>query len=270
MSPPVNGKIQEFPWRHWRDEFPLARANGFVLMEWTLDQARLYENPLMTPRGRREIRELSERHGVTVVSLSGDCFMQAPFYKAVEMRRAALLDDMKAVLEASADIGLRYVVVPLVDNGSLESEAQQDALRRGLDEVGTVLHGEKTVIAFESDFSPAELGDFIATFPIEEFGINYDIGNSASLGYDPAEEISAYGERILNVHVKDRLRGGTTVPLGEGNANLPLVFRLLQEFGYTGNFILQTARAADAEHVDALCRYRDMVRALMEETTLWT
>ncbi len=68
-------------------------------------------------------------------------------------------------------------------------------------------HGTKMV--FESDLPPAELAQFIAKFPHDVFGINYDIGNSAALGFDCGEEIAAYAPRILNVHVKDRLRGGT-------------------------------------------------------------
>jgi hexulose-6-phosphate isomerase len=71
---------------------------------------------------------------------------------------------------------------------------------------------------------------------------NYDIGNSASLGFDPKEELDAYGQRILNVHVKDRKLGGTTVPLGTGNADINLVIQKLQEFGYSGGLTMQAAR----------------------------
>ena len=74
---------------------------------------------------------------------------------------------------------------------------------------------------FESDLRLPRWPQFIDAFPARSFGINYDIGNSAALGYDSAEEISAYAPRILHVHVKDRVRGGTTVPLGTGNADLP-------------------------------------------------
>ena len=62
------------------------------------------------------------------------------------------------------------------------------------------------------------------------------------------------------MHVKDRKLGGTTVPLGTGSADLPRTLRLLRERGYAGNYILQTARAADGNHAEVLARYRDMVR----------
>lgn len=263
LSEPVDGKIQAFPWRYWREEFSEAERHGFTLMEWTLDKERLYENPLMTPHGRDEVRQLAARYGVQIASLTGDCFMQAPFYKVSGAARDALLADFRNVIDACAQIGIKYVVVPLVDNGRLENSVQEGVLIDGLKEIEPLLRG-KMKILFESDYPPARLADFIDRLPETRFGINYDIGNSASLGYDPVEEIEAYGQRIANVHVKDRVLGGTTVPLGTGNANFPAVFRALKRSGYSGNFILQTARAADGDHAGVLCRYRDMVREWLE------
>jgi L-ribulose-5-phosphate 3-epimerase len=70
--------------------------------------------------------------------------------------------------------------------------------------------------------------------------------------------MAAYAPRILNVHVKDRLRGGTTVPLGTGAADLAKAIRGIEQSGYSGQYILQTARAVDGDHANALARYRDM------------
>ena len=70
----------------------------------------------------------------------------------------------------------------------------------------------------------------------------------AAAGFDPAEEIEAYGHRILSVHVKDRVLGGSTVPLGSGNADFEAVFAALGRVRYVGNYILQTARATDGDH----------------------
>jgi L-ribulose-5-phosphate 3-epimerase len=67
------------------------------------------------------------------------------------------------------------------------------------------------------------------------------------------------------VHVKDRLRGGTTVPLGTGAAELAKAIRLLERFGYSGQYILQTARAADGDHAGALAKYRDMTVSWLED-----
>lgn len=264
LSPQLKGKIQAFPWAHWREEFALAQAAGFGLMEWTLDAERLYENPLMTSEGRTEIAALKSRHAVEIDSLTGDFFMQAPFHKAASSEREARLRDLRAVCEACAKLGIRMLVIPLVDAGRIETPEQEADVLRTLTALRPELDNLGVSIAFESDFTPRALARFIANLG-PGFGINYDIGNSASLGFDPVEEINAYGGRIRNVHVKDRVRGGTTVPLGTGNADFAAVFGALSGARYSGNYILQTARAADGDHRGALNRYRDMTERWIAE-----
>jgi hexulose-6-phosphate isomerase len=151
--------------------------------------------------------------------------------------------------------------VPLVDNGGLENELQEDALVAFMLAQADLSRELGLRIIFESDFAPAELARFIGRLPADVFGVNYDIGNSAALGYKPEEEFAAYGHRILNVHVKDRVFGGTTVPLGTGNADFPTVFRLIREADYSGYLIMQTARAKDDDHAGALRQYIGQIEA---------
>ena len=101
------------------------------------------------------------------------------------------------------------------------------------------------------------LNQFIRKLPNDVFGINYDIGNSASLGFSHKQEIDLYGDIIFNVHVKDRPLHGSTVPLGEGNANFKEVFQSLFLADYKGDFILQTARAKQNNHLDVLLEYKN-------------
>jgi len=258
LSPLVDGRIQAFPWANWMSEFPLAEQIDIHLMEWTLDQDRLYENPLLTETGQAEIRELCQRHGLSITSLTGDCFMQAPLWKEQGDKRADLERDFREVAKGCAAVGISMIVVPLVDNGRLENTEQEDTLLSFLESRAEFLSSLGLKVVFESDFPPGELARFISRLDQALFGINYDIGNSAALGFNPAEEIAAYGARIINVHVKDRVLGGTTVPLGTGNADFETVFAALAKFSYSGNYILQTARATDDDHAGVLSRYRDM------------
>jgi len=258
LSPLVDGKIQAFPWHYWRDEFSIANEHGFKIMEWTLDQDRLYENPLMTEKGREEIKSLMFTNEISIPSLTGDCFMQAPFFKIAGKERESRLLDLQNIITSCGLLGVEFIVFPLVDNGRLENSEQEKALFEGLSLVESDLHKYGIDIVFESDFIPDRLKGFIDQFSPDNYGINYDIGNSAALGFDPKEEIKVYGRWILNVHVKDRLLHGTTVPLGQGNADIPKVLEELHSIGYNGNFILQTARADD-DHAGVLCQYRNQV-----------
>ena len=260
----INGQIQAFPWKYWEKEFKIASDCDFSIMEWTLDQDRIHENPIMFKAGREAIRELTKKYNISIPSLTGDCFMQAPFYKASGKQRDTLINDLIKVINCCGLLGIKMIVFPLVDNGSIESKNQEDILKDGFKTIDQILKISKVKIIFESDLSPKKLKDFIAGFSSNLYGINYDIGNSASYGFDPEEEIKSYGNRILNVHIKDRLLHGTTVPLGFGNANIQNVIKILKNINYDGNYILQTARAMDSSHEVVLCQYRDQVIEWMQ------
>jgi hexulose-6-phosphate isomerase len=103
------------------------------------------------------------------------------------------------------------------------------------EEAGIELH-------LETSLDPKRFGSLLAKLPHSHLKANYDSGNSSSLGYDVREEIAAYGDRIGSVHIKDRLRGGGTVPLGTGNAEIPVLLSLLFRIGYKGDFVMQIAR----------------------------
>lgn len=260
LSDLVDGKIQSFPWDDWKNEFQIAADSGINLMEWTLDQENLYKCPLMTKEGQNEIKQLMLKHAIEIDTLTGDCFMQAPFWKTSGQLRSALLDDFKNIINACSALNIKYIVIPLVDNGSIDNDEQKRLLFSGLNELTEHLKASSVKVVFESDFDAVKLADFIGELDARLFGINYDIGNSAAQGYDPVEEITAYGDRIWNVHVKDRVLNGTTVPLGTGNADFETVFKELHRCNYKGRYILQTARADENNHAEVLIKYRDMVK----------
>lgn len=250
------------------NEFSIAKRAGIRSMEWTLDQERLHENPLMTTEGRALIRSLCEDNELIIPSLTGDCFMQAPFWKSGGANRERLHKDFISVCVASSAIGIKLIVVPLVDNGSLENIEQEDLLVEFLLAEQKSFETLNVSIIFESDYSPEKLRRFIARLPAACFGINYDIGNSAAIGFNPKDEFFHYGDRVLNVHVKDRILGGVTVPLTKGNAQFETVFSELARIGYRGNFILQTARAIDGNHLGALINYFNMTLNWMRKFDL--
>jgi len=265
LCEPVEGKIQAFPWRDWESEFSAAAKIELHLMEWTLDHDRLYENPLMTMVGQEKIRKLCLHFGLSIPSLTGDCFMQRPFWKVDGQMRLDLQEDFLSIGRACAAVGIRMLVVPLVDNGRLETKEQEKILLDFLFANQSFLTEQKLQVIFESDFPPPELARFISQLPVQRFGINYDIGNSAALGFKPEEEFLAYGDRVVNVHVKDRLKGGNTVALKDGSADFDSVFYSLAQYQYRGNFILQTARSQQGSHSELLCKYRGMTHMWMEK-----
>lgn len=261
LSPVNRGLLQEFPIGSWQDEFILGQRLGFRLIEWTIDQHTLSLNPLMTEPGRALIKKFKADYSFDIPSVTGDCFMQSPFWIH---EKGQVRDSLEAqfiqVASSASLVGVRYIVVPLVDNGSIRSKNQERMLISSFEKMSHKLEELCIKVVFESDLGPAELSSFIKKLSPSTFGINYDIGNSASLGFCAEEELSAYGDRVWNVHIKDRLLGGTSVPLGSGAANFEKVFEALSKLGYSGNYILQTARDPKGDHSKALSRYLNFVR----------
>lgn len=252
--------IQAFPWNDWREEFEIGSGLGFSSMEWTLDALGLHENPLITPTGQAEIKNLSNKFGVKVVSVTGDCFMQSPFWKTVDLsEREQLIADFIAIVDACSVMGIQKIVVPLVDNGRIENEVEELLLRENLMKLSKYLQNKRVQIMFETDFTPSNTKAFIGKLPSAIFGINYDNGNSASLGYKVTEEFELFSDRIGNIHIKDRILNGGTVPLGEGNADFPMFLKCIRNINYSGNLILQAARAVDGDHAAALVNYRNFI-----------
>ena len=238
LSPIIDGKIQSFPWGNWESEIVDAIDLGINIMEWTLDQNNLYENPLMNKKGQSLIKKICKKNNFLIPSLTGDCFMQSPFWKNKKTKAKKLELDFLNIVKACKEVGISKIVVPLVDNGRINNPQEKNRLLSFLNENLSFIVENGVKIIFESDYSPKKLTGFIDKLDHNFFGINYDIGNSASLGYDCRDEIRSYGNRIMNVHVKDRILNGATVPLGKGNANFDFVFCELKKISYKGNFYI--------------------------------
>jgi len=258
LSPLINGRIQQFPTNNWKNEIEIAAKNKFTKMEWTIDSETLNDNPILTMDGQNLIVEMCELNNLSIPSITCDYFMENPPWKSDKYHT---LEIFYKIFAGMISIGASLIVIPLVDNSSIETEEEEKILRNFFSELIEVIKLSNISVCFESDFEPKKLKSFIEEFPNNIFGINYDIGNSASLGFIPIQEFSCYGNRILNVHVKDRKFNGRTVPLGEGDADFESIFTLLNNYEYKGNYILQTARSQNNDHLGALIKYRNMTQS---------
>ena len=173
-----------------------------------------------------------------------------------------------AIFQGMKNVSAKILVVPLVDNSSLLDSSNADTVKNLFTDLIPEMIQNNIQIAFECDLNPEKLLHFISEFDKNYFGINYDIGNSASLGFDPNNEFESYGSRITNVHVKDRKLNGPTIPLGEGDADFPRIFRLLHGENYQGNLILQTARSKEGRDAEVLVQYKKLVEDWWEEAKI--
>ena len=241
LSPVVKNRIQIFPVKNWKIEFQRAKKLGMRYIEWTLDYDTFNKNPLLKKSGIKKIKELSKKNSIKIKSLTGDCFMQKPFWKTSKNKK--LLNDFKKILNSCKKVGIKYIVVPLVDNGKIRDKKTEKNLINICKKLIKELKKKNVQILFESDFEPKRLKKFILNFDKQYYGINYDLGNSASLGYNIDDEFKNYSKYIKNIHIKDRVYNGNTVRLGNGDANFKKLFKNLKKYRYRNMLIFQTARS---------------------------
>jgi hexulose-6-phosphate isomerase len=265
LSPIANNRIQQFPWDSWQNEFNLASAIDIKIIEWTIDTFKFYENPLINLNQWEEIIIIAEKYNISIPSVTCDYFMENPPWKA-DLK--LIKEGISSILQGMRNIKSTILVVPLVDNSSLPDSSSVKIIENLFTDLIPEIIQNKLQIAFECDLNPEKLSEFISKFDRNYFGINYDIGNSSSLGFNPTEEFRAYGSRIINVHVKDRKLNGTSVPLGEGDADFLGIFRLLHKENYQGNLILQTARSKEGKDSEVLVKYKKLVENWWEEAKI--
>jgi hexulose-6-phosphate isomerase len=244
LSPRIDGKIQAYPAKTWQKEFEIAKEIGYSAIEWIVEKP-LEINALMSKSGMQEIKEIILKTGVRVDYVCADIFMQQPLVRMSEKIKEENKKILEQILINSKEIGAIGVEIPFVDASSIKTESEIDELI-SVTEDAFKLAGEIGInVSLETDLNAKEFKKLLEKVNLDHVKANYDIGNSASLGYEPLEELENYGQRILNVHVKDRKLGSTTVPLGTGNADIRCVFEKLDEIGYTGGITMQAARGED-------------------------
>jgi hexulose-6-phosphate isomerase len=249
LSRPVGERIQAFPAHEWAEEFPRAATAGLQLIEWIYDLEGDDVNPIVNEQGIAKMRELAATHGVAVRSLCADYFMPEPLLQGAPAKRAMRLRKLEWLLAQACKAGMQRVVLPFVDNSKADSDQAQEELAELLKQVLPKAAAQNLEIHLETSLPPDQFARLLRAINHPSLKVNYDSGNSAALGYRVEDEFAAYGEHIGSIHIKDRLRGGGTVPLGEGDADLPMLRRCVSEADYNGDFILQVARSAPGEEV---------------------
>jgi L-ribulose-5-phosphate 3-epimerase len=259
LSPPDEGKFQSFPCHTWHDEIRRVSLANLRGIEWIYDVNGLGVNPIETKAGRMLLRGILREHDVDVRSMCADYFMDRPFHKGNVDERQASLDKLAELIMACVELDVRRIVLPFVDSSRMDDAVQMAAVVSSLNKITPIAREFNIELHIESDLPPDEFSAFLRELPDDCIKVNYDAGNSASLGYKPIDEFSAYGDRIGSFHVKDRKLNAGTVPLGQGSADFRSLRSCLESINYSGDFVLQIARGMDGVEVDWLRRNSNAV-----------
>lgn len=238
LSDPIDNQIQAFPRNSWDKEFEKASNCGFELIEWIFD---LYENnPIFDQI--KTIQTLSEKYSVKINSVCADYFMEKRLFNVSELDLEKNLKVLKNLIEKCNELGIKILEIPLVDSSSLNNNKDKQELFCNIESILPYAEKNNICITLETDLPPRSFRELLLKFNHPYLKANYDTGNSAALGYNIIEEFNEIGSWINNIHIKDRIYQGKTVPLGNGNTNFDLFFITLKKINYTGDLIIQGAR----------------------------
>lgn len=217
------------------DEFALAADRQIGHIEWVLDSTNIWDNPVLSDAG--QIRQVSLNSGVRVTSLCADFVMQS------WGESSFILSIFSRLIDRLGEIGVTHIVLPFVDNASMKvgkvTYSDANAL---ITKILDMDDSNSINISVESDLKPEELAHFIDKFGNSKVGVNYDIGNSAALGYSWQEEFELYWKHVNLLHVKDRKINDGSVTLGTGDAFVVDVLNYAFRHGFDGPITLQMFR----------------------------
>jgi L-ribulose-5-phosphate 3-epimerase len=198
------------------------------------------------------------RSGVAVRSICADYFMEAPLHVADEAAASQSMAVLDTLMANAAKVGVRDIVIPCVDQSSLRQDDDKTRLVERLSSAAPAAAQLGINLSLETDLAPGDFASLLDRLPFSNVTVNYDTGNSASLGFDVTEEFSAYGARISDIHIKDRARNGGSVVLGTGNTDFPAFLDALERQNYSGPIIMQAFR--DDEGVEIFKAQMDWVK----------
>ncbi len=268
LTPSKGRGIQFFPFDNWEKEFRLAKELGLDEIEFIFDFDRYEQNPLWTQSGKEILKKVMQETGVRVHSVCFDYFMCRAFFKKDgDIKKEMRIENvqiLRHVLDAMQELAISLIEIPLVDDSSLKTETEKEEFKEFvLEMISQTDVGVR--FGLETDLPPKEFLAFLKDINSDRIGANYDSGNSSGLGYDMYEEVTTLGNRIFNIHIKDRVYRGTTVELGTGNADFDGLFKGLKEIDYQGAFILQAARGEEGKESENIERQTRFVKGYVSK-----
>ena len=263
LLPKYQGRYQAFPIGNWQNEFKVAKECGLDLIEFILDYNDAKENPLLKLGGTNEIVNMSKDTGMSVKTICADYFMEAPLHSNDDEVVEESFIILEKLLETAKALKITDIVIPCVDQSSLKTKKEIDVFVKQITKIIPRIEKANINLSLETDLAPKPFIELLDKLNSKNITINYDIGNSAALGFDPIEELEAYGNKISDIHIKDRVLNGGPIVLGECNADFYRFFDKLKEFDYNGPFIMQAYR--DDEGLEIFKKQLLWIKKVMQD-----
>jgi len=253
LSSEVAGKFQHFPIHNWRSEFHKAKELGFDSIEWIISD---FSNPIFDVVSQKKIIKLVEETGVEISSISLDLLMPKTLDFFSNQEIGWIFQNINKI---SKRVKLSRVSIPIEETCGIRDPQTSNNVQNKLKELLRLNYFEGYSIAIETDMAPSAIRHFLMSKELENVGILLDVGNAAAYGYRLNDYFTQVGEKVISLHIKDRLNGiGPTVPLGEGSAEFDYLARKISTLINLKDITMQTYKTNE-NFVEDLIRAKKFI-----------
>jgi len=227
-----------------------ARAMGFRAVDASAQRGPISPEQLSRSAQRHLLKHCGDL-GLRLASLRGPCDGRSYADPAAGERR---LHEMLRIVELAAALGVP-VVSTTVGQASAEGGASEQArLREALSILADMADRTGVVVALETSGIAAEkLNQLLATIGCPSLAACCDSGAMIMQGEDPHNLSRLLPGRVRLVRARDAVAGagsgGSEVPMGTGQLDVPRFLADLEEAGFSGDIVLTrtggTSSAAD-------------------------
>ena len=241
LLPPFEERFQAYPANDWINEFYKAAEIGLYSIEWIYEKPHEVENAFYNDLGIEKIKQTIDDTGILVRSICADYYMSEHLIKDGSTVLTNW-EHLEWLYNQAKKLKITYIILPFVDNSSLQSEEDIQALILALKNFFNNNESLGIEIHLETDLEPHNFYQLFKKVNNPLLKMNYDTGNSASLGYDPDLEFDLLGNYLGSVHIKDRVVRGKTVSLGTGDTDFNKCFNWFKKLKFDRWYVLQAAR----------------------------
>ena len=240
--PSENNSIQSFPFKNWMKEMEILKKLKIKKLQWIYQNNKNNKNPLIIKNFFKKKISIRKKYKVNINSICADEFIRKPLLNKKGLNLSHF-NELIGIINIANICHIEYLIIPFVDNSSIKKLNYNSLLKNFIIQIYPLLKFYKIELHLETDIESKKIIDIIKNTNSEKYiKINIDSGNIVSLGLKIKEEIFQAKNLIGSVHIKDRLRFGSTVPLGYGDVDFELFFKLLKNINYKRDLILQGSR----------------------------
>jgi sugar phosphate isomerase/epimerase len=209
---------------------------------------------LRLEKNRESYRRAARTHGIEIASLAMGVLNQVP-YASVPQTEAWVQE----CVEVLPKLGVKVVLLAFFGDGDIQGkpELQAEVIRR-LKRVAPSAKKAGVILGIESWLNADEHLRILDAVGSPAVQVYYDVANMHKQGYDIYREIGQLGrERICEIHCKEN---GSL--LGQGPIDFPKVKEAIDDIGYRGWLIIESAVGQGMSVVDSYRHNQKYLRTI--------